>query len=703
MDRSVYLSGKTSLSCQVSALAVEHATRRLREDWELIFATSLASSAIRKRGQIRILSFSSQMEAESYRINRDAETNSLEVESADELGCARAIHAISTRLLGTDPYDFWTDAHPKPRVRIQVDYDLESEAFATRFRGWFINDEDCLLGWDDSLEITPALWGRIFETILRAGYNMVVPGTAINPDAPQLDLAAEYGLWIAQHHAEPLGATVYGNAYPDEPMTYPECQTKLFRLYEKALACAKKRKTIWTLGLRGQGDKTFAHEDARYRSPDKLGALISDVIRQQKRLIETTFQAPQHFACYLYAESTDLYRDGHLELDPDIMLIWSDNGFGGMRRRKDLSERTAETEALPTPDEAAASSNGIYYHLSFYDVQVASKLTPWISPQVIAAELDAFKRRAPIDFALFNVSNIRPFLYQIELCQEWMLTKEPCANANERLRSSAETWWRRYYGKSNRRLADLQERYYAAHPAFGKFADNRIGEMVGHNLSRLLVESTLKNDTAPVALNFLETTFDTLPETLGHLNDRLSPHLDEWDAISEEAQAIERELSEPEAQFFRQDLKMHCLFKRSTFQSAALAFTACQSYLSGRYKAAFVEYHEALLHAREAHRILRAEDRGKWQNYHRGDWITNTRETLRVLTSAREMARIKGDPARSWDSWSCEVWIPQKMHLATKTARTFDSEELAHYFLNQKQCNNTPAHNYHASTLTAVC
>ena len=51
---------------------------------------------------------------------------------------------------------------------------------------------------------------------------MIIPGTGIKPDAPQLEQASKMGLWIAQHHAEPLGAEMFSNAYPGIIPRYPE-------------------------------------------------------------------------------------------------------------------------------------------------------------------------------------------------------------------------------------------------------------------------------------------------------------------------------------------------------------------------------------------------------------------------------------------------------------------------------------------------
>ena len=649
----------------------------MQRDWLTVFSAPLARNGAVGNNQIRLRPFETDQPEESFRVTLDRANNALDVFSGGELGCVYAIHAISQRLLGTDAFDFWTDSSPEPRARITVSEEIEQAAATTRWRGWFINDEDCLLGLDESLVIQEDVWRGLFESILRAGYNLVIPGTGISPDAFQLDLAAEYGLWIGQHHAEPLGAELFGNAFPGQPMHYPECKPKLFGLYEAAVRLAAHRKVVWTLGLRGQGDKTFAHEDARYADPAALGALISEVAREQRALVESSFSEPQHFAYYLYSESMDLYRSGHLRLDPDVILIWADNGFGGMRRRRNLGEENPELLALPNAGEAATATHGLYYHLSFYDVQVAGKLTPWIAPAVIVDQIGKLQRRARVAFALVNVSNVRPFLAQIELFRRILEADPASVDAAAFCRSASEDWWKSRCPKNWESLVELEEAYFRAHPVFGPFPDSRMGEMAGHILLRALIRSTLTHRDLPAHLSFLDEVPVDLPALLQHLAESVEPTIPEWIALRSKALEVGCNLSGDAATFFQRDLQMHCLFKSATFVGFAEALRGLRSFLDRDFESAFVVLNAALDQAVSARDALTVGDVGRWEHFHRGDWLTNVEETIRLLTLARETARLHGDPAFSWDSWSSRTSLPEPKHLVTVTARTFDSARLA--------------------------
>ncbi len=674
---SVSLSGDFSLHSELSNRPIQLAVERLQRDWLAVFSAPLGPSGSAGNDQIRLHPFAADLPEESFRVARDPATNSLDVFSGGELGCVYAIHAISQRILGTDAFDFWTDSAPESRARITVSDEIEQAAAATRWRGWFINDEDCLLGLDESLVIQMDVWRGLFESILRAGYNLVIPGTGISPDAFQLDLAADYGLWIGQHHAEPLGADLFGNAFPGQPMHYPECKPQLFGLYEEAVQLAASRKVVWTLGLRGQGDKTFAHEDARYADPAALGALISEVAREQRALVESRCEGPQHFAYYLYSESMDLYRSGHLRLDPDVILIWADNGFGGLRRRRNLGEEKPELLALPNAEEAPTATHGLYYHLSFYDVQVAGKLTPWIAPAVIADQIGELQRRARIDFALVNVSNVRPFLAQIELFRRVLEADPAGVDTTALCRSASRDWWKSRCPACWESVVELEEAYFRAHPVFGPFPDSRMGEMAGHILLRALIRSALTHRELPAHLSFLDEVPDDLPALLNHLAGCVEPTISDWIAVRSKALEAGRNLSGNAATFFQRDLQMHCLFKSATFVGFAEALRGLRAYLDGEFESAFVLLNAALDQAISARDALRVGDVGRWEHFHRGDWLTNVEETIRLLTLARETARLHGDPGFSWDSWSSRAALPEPKHLVTVTARTFDSPQLA--------------------------
>lgn len=87
-------------------------------------------------------------------------------------------------------------------MEIPEDYALESRPFAVRFRVWFVNDEVLISTWQVNRRREEP-WEMVFEALLRCGGNLVIPGTDQNSRTYR-HMAAEMGLYITHHHAEPI-------------------------------------------------------------------------------------------------------------------------------------------------------------------------------------------------------------------------------------------------------------------------------------------------------------------------------------------------------------------------------------------------------------------------------------------------------------------------------------------------------------------
>ena len=172
---------------------------------------------------------------------------------ADMRGTIYAIYQFSQEHLGIDPMYYWTDRLPQHRSQIALPSSL-AEIFPApvfKYRGFFINDEDLLTGWapgdKDKTGISLVAWNKVYETILRLKGNMVVPGTWIFPDDPQVALAGKRGLILTQHHAIPLGLNVSPvaegralqllHAFRDSGASLEGCGRNLFSHAGNSLGC----------------------------------------------------------------------------------------------------------------------------------------------------------------------------------------------------------------------------------------------------------------------------------------------------------------------------------------------------------------------------------------------------------------------------------------------------------------------------------
>jgi len=340
------------------------------------------------------------------------------VTAGDDLGFVYGLLYISEHYLGVKPFWFWLDQRFERIERIDLEEtSYESVTPAVRFRGWFFNDEVLMLKWKKN-ENGADGWKMAFETLLRCGGNMTIPGTD-KMSRRNRKMAAEMGLWITHHHAEPLGAEMFVRAYPDVEPNFMEHPELFYRLWEDAVREQKDYKVVWNLCFRGQGDVPFWANDTsgQFDTPQKQGKLISDLIKKQCDIVKKYVDNPV-FCTNLYGEIMELYEQGYIDLDEDIIKVRADNGFGKMvtRRRDNHCVRISSM-----PDERDNGAQGIYYHVSFYDLQAANHITMLPnSVSFVDRELTEVLENGGSDFWVINCSNVRPHAYYLDaVSKKW--------------------------------------------------------------------------------------------------------------------------------------------------------------------------------------------------------------------------------------------------------------------------------------------
>lgn len=147
--------------------------------------------------------------------------DTLLLSAADDLGFVYGLFEISRRFLGVQPFWFWNDQPFTVREgeKIPVGTVVESKSYKVKYRGWFVNDETLLSHW--KVERRANLpFVMAFETLLRLGGNMVIPGhgqkrRAVPPDG------CRYG---AYHHPPPRRAAGRGDVCPSLPRLRADVQ-----------------------------------------------------------------------------------------------------------------------------------------------------------------------------------------------------------------------------------------------------------------------------------------------------------------------------------------------------------------------------------------------------------------------------------------------------------------------------------------------
>lgn len=418
----------------------------------------------------------------------------LVIEAGDELGLIYALCHLSRKYLGVLPLWFWNDqVMVKKREAVIPFGEEQSRPRPVNYRGWFINDEVLISRWDGGKD-SAYPWEMAFEALLRSGGNLVIPGTDQNSKR-YASLAADMGLWITQHHAEPLGAEMFLRVYPDKNPSFKEHPDLFRRIWEDGVKRQKDRKVIWNLGFRGQGDAPFWENDPQYDTPKKRGELISGIMREQYELVEKYVENPV-FAVNLYGETMELYQQGFLELPDRVIMIWADNGYGKMVSRRQWNHNP-RVPALPR-EQLRDQRHGVYYHVSFYDLQAANVLTMLPnSMDFVGRELRHAYDCGIQELWMVNCSNIKPHVYPLDyVASLWNGTGE---TAGEHL----ERYIRQYYlpdqeNSGDRMAADIMplkqcfQDYFLAAIPYGQLEDEHAGEQFYNYVTRVFIHNWMK-------------------------------------------------------------------------------------------------------------------------------------------------------------------------------------------------------------------
>jgi len=381
---------------------------------------------------------------ECYRI--EMHENIITLRGSDELGLIFAIYRFCEEILGVDPWYFWNDILPEKRKKIEVarDFLLVGEEPSFRYRGFFINNEDLLVGSfrdpHDENQISAYHFEKICELILRLYGNTIAPGTRIYPDETSRDIANIRGLYGNDHHVTPLGLNVY--TWPKElPFSYVTHPEILEKFWKQCIDAQKHRKMLWTVSFRGKGDGPFWEADPAAPVDDVGRAdVINRAVAKQVEMIREV-QPEADIIFNMYFEQAELYKKGLLKIPDGVIKVWPNDGAGVM-----------------SDDGQSGVGDGAYYHVS----ACRNRICEVVSPEITYRELGGIRKRGGNGCIIVNVGNIRPFpvtlgaVMRFAYQSERYLQKSPY----EQMKESVLDYTKGIYGECAERVATIYVRFF---------------------------------------------------------------------------------------------------------------------------------------------------------------------------------------------------------------------------------------------------
>lgn len=623
---------------------------------------------------------------ECFRIFVEGEE--LVCEAVDDLGAVYGLYHISRELLGVQDFWFWNDQRicQKPFREVDRAYRQQSAPFSVRLRGWFINDEVLLHTWKVERR-AEGPWEMALEALLRCGGNMVIPGTDKNARKNR-QLVFSRGLYLTHHHAEPLGAEMFARAYPDLVPSYDRYSDRYQKLWEEAVREQQGQKVVWNIGFRGQGDVPFWEDDPSYDTPAARGELIGRLIRQQYDLVKRA--DPEAVCCTnLYGETMELYQEGFLKLPEDVIHIWADNGFGKMvtRRQGDHDPR------IPAMPEAGhPGRHGIYYHVSFYDLQAANHITMLPNaPEFVRGELLKVLERGMGDYWLVNCSNIKPHVYYLDFLAELWRT------GDVDIEGHLAGYIRRYYdslpadggsaSKCDRCIAPTLTReaapaagqgeivagqgelaagqgvsvagqcepvagqgeprpegrrqavaacfrgYFRAALAYGPYEDSHAGEQFANHVCRIIVSQYMRDRTQAAKGLRWATEADTLEGQIRWYKALCWKGLEGAGPFLEQCERTAMELEGDERVLFEDSLLLQARIYAHCYAGACFAMEGLERAMEGDCQRGFYLAGKGREGYLAADLALRSREHGKWRGFYANECLTDIKQTAWLLKS----------------------------------------------------------------------
>ena len=597
---------------------------------------------------------------------------------ADMRGTLYAIYQFSETVLGIDPMYLWTDKEPQKRssIPLPADFAKTYPSPVFHYRGFFINDEDLLSGWRPAARgehtgIAMEVWDNIFETTLRLKGNMIVPGTWIFPDDAQVEAASKRGLIINQHHATPLGVNVarWPKDVPYNFSTHPEI---LERAWSNAVATYKPDEEIlWSVGLRGLSDSSYASLDPSVRDNDELsGKRISDAIAEQMKIVRARYPKAQ-FVTNLWQEGARLMQKGYLHIPPEVALVWADTGYGDVQ-----------------DGGKVAAGQGMYFHVAMMNFN-ANQLSEMVPVSVIQEELGRYiKAGATADF-LVNTSDIRPVAMTTRAVMETAWGGVP--GGSDADLAFYRRWALEEFGaKSADAVAAMYKEYFAApsmrsslpmpgltsagnappEPPKLSNVPRENGDQHYHTeIRRMILDRLSEGQVASIPSQSPKWTPPRLvPEfTAEQQKAVLRRDIEEaeeaqprWDAVWQRAMAAKELVDEDRRDYYQASVLTMITINRESNRALGMVARAIQDESAGDLEKAQNETAEALHALDAAQAAMTAAEYGKWKNWYRGDWLTGvyrTRELVQAYADRLKDPMAKLPAPVSWTGWEAYFHI----------------------------------------------
>ena len=550
--------------------------------------------------------------------------------------------------LGVDPFYWWKDLEPEHKDELVFGTISHTSAEPDfKFRGWFINDEDLMTEFMDGggkreldypyyqQVIHPDLAERVFEAAVRLRYNLIIPASFIeifNPaEEKLLELASARGLYLSQHHVEPMGVSAFGyfnywnRKTGEKPLfSYYSEKEKVTEVWKESVKrWSKYPDVIWQIGLRGIADRPMWLADPGVPQSDiERAGIISDAMQTQMEILNEIMPGENHeVTTTLWGEGAVFNEIGLLKFPENTTIIFADNSPGWV-----MPEDFHKTKREP------GINYGIYYHHGL--IGSGPHLAQAVPPSKTHEIFSLAKELHSDYYAILNAGNVREFVLGIEASRD-IMENTAGFNPDEWLGK----WCQKNFGESGQLAFDAYTTYFSSFVIDDVHATPLLldGLAKGRSINNLnAIKIGLNNEDPKVETPLNSLQKDAFRKSLekAYPGGQMTP--EQWLAkasiqdsvLSEsmkEAELVLQKLSGQQKQLFENNLVAQIKFMQCLTGCAVETTAAVISMHEKDSGSAKTYLQKGLDKFNLYEEAVHLGSRGKWENWYRGETKINVK------------------------------------------------------------------------------
>ena len=391
----------------------------------------------------------------------------LVVAGSDMRGAIYGIYELSEQI-GVSPWYDWMDVPAVHHDNLAIKKGTYTAGEpAVRYRGLFLNDEaPCLTSWVKNTFGTNygghEFYARLFELVLRLRGNYLWPAmwmwSFYGDDPLNSPTANEMGVIMGTSHHEPMARNHQEWARHRKEYgewNYVTNQKVIDNFFREGIRRSKDNEDIITIGMRGDGDTAMGakegHDDEFVPDDEATIKLLEKIMKNQRDIIakETGRPAKERTQLWALYKEVQRYYDKGLKVPDDVIILFSDDNWGDIRR-------------LPTAEERNHKGGfGMYYHVDYVGAPRNSK---WlnVSPiQHIWDQLTLTYQYGVDKLWVLNVGDLKPMEYPITFFMDfaWNPKRYDASNLMEHPRKFCAQQFGESQGSEAARILNLYCQY----------------------------------------------------------------------------------------------------------------------------------------------------------------------------------------------------------------------------------------------------